>query len=47
VQGRSGGLREVGPGEYLPGAGQIRSIERRGRTWVVMTSQGVIGTDTF
>lgn len=42
VEARGGGLREVQPGEYLPGAGQVRSIERRGRSWVVMTSRGVI-----
>lgn len=47
VEARGGGLREVEPGEYLPGAGQVRSIERRGRGWVVMTSRGVIDKATF
>lgn len=47
VEGRGGGLREVEPGEYLPGAGQVRSIERRGRSWVVLTSRGVIDKATF
>lgn len=42
VQGRGGALREVAPGEYLPGMGEVRSIERRGRAWVVLTSRGVI-----
>ncbi len=45
VEGRSGGLREVAPGEYLPGVGEIRSIERRGRGWVVVTSRGIIQAD--
>lgn len=47
VEARRGGLREVEPGEFLPGAGQVRSIERRGRAWVVLTSRGVIANDTF
>ncbi len=47
VEGRRGGLREIEPGEFLPGAGEIRSIERRGRDWVVLTSQGVIASRTF
>lgn len=47
VQARGGSLREIEPGEYLPGAGQVRSIERRGRSWVVMTSRGVIDKATF
>jgi hypothetical protein len=42
VEAREGGLREIAPGEFLPGAGEIRSIERRGRSWVVLTSRGVI-----
>ena len=44
VEGRSG-LREVAPGEYVPGLGAIRSIERRGRSWVVVTSRGLIQAD--
>ena len=45
LEGRSGGLREVAPGEYVPGVGEIRSIERRGRGWVVVTSRGIIQAD--
>jgi hypothetical protein len=45
VEGRGGGLREVAPGEYIPGVGEIRSIERRGRSWVVVTSRGIIQAD--
>ncbi len=33
------------PGEYVPGVGEIRSIERRGRNWVVVTSRGIIQAD--
>ena len=47
VEGRSGGVREVAPGEYLPGAGEVRSIEKRGRAWVVVTSRGIIDTATW
>ena len=36
------GLREVSTGQFLPGVGEIRSIERRGRGWVVVTSRGII-----
>lgn len=45
LEGRGGGLREVAPGEYIPGVGEIRSIERRGRGWVVVTSRGIIQAD--
>jgi ABC-type transporter Mla subunit MlaD len=41
VEGR-GGYREVAVGAALPGAGKVESIERRGRRWVVVTSQGLI-----
>ena len=47
VEGRSGGVREVVPGETLPGAGEVRSIERRGRAWIVVTSRGIIDTETW
>ena len=45
VEGRSGGMREIAPGQYLPGVGEVRSIERRGRSWVVVTSRGIIEAD--
>ncbi len=45
LEGRSGGLREVSPGQFVPGVGEIRSIERRGRAWVVVTSRGIIEAD--
>jgi hypothetical protein len=37
-----GGYREVQVGEGIPGAGKVESIERRGRRWVVVTTQGLI-----
>jgi hypothetical protein len=41
VEGR-GGYREVVVGEAIPGVGRVEAIERHGRHWVVVTSQGVI-----
>jgi hypothetical protein len=41
VEGR-GGYREVRVGEPIPGAGKVEAIEKRGRRWVVVTSQGLI-----
>ncbi len=46
LEGRSGGLREVAPGQFVPGVGEIRSIERRGRSWVVVTNRGIIEADS-
>lgn len=47
VEARGGGLREIAPGEFLPGVGEIRSIERRGQSWVVLTSRGVIENNAW
>ena len=47
VEGREGGVREVAPGEFLPGAGEVRSIQRRGRAWIVVTSRGIIDNATW
>jgi hypothetical protein len=41
VEGADGPI-EVMPGALLPGAGRVRSIERSGRGWIVVTSRGVI-----
>jgi hypothetical protein len=41
------GLREIQPGQTLPGAGRVQSIERRGRKWVVVTSEGIIDSETY
>lgn len=47
VEGRSGSVREVVPGESLPGAGEVQSIRRQGRGWIVVTSRGIIDTETW
>jgi uncharacterized protein YidB (DUF937 family) len=36
------GSIEVAPGAIIPGAGTVKSIERRGRGWIVITSRGLI-----
>ncbi|MGQ0446044.1 MAG: hypothetical protein ACT4O2_13200, partial [Beijerinckiaceae bacterium] len=36
------GLIEVAPGETIPGAGRVKSIERRGAGWIVITSRGLV-----
>ena len=36
------GLIAVGPGDTIPGIGQIQAIMRSGGRWVVATSKGVI-----
>ena len=35
-------LIEVAPGDAVPGVGRVEAVERRGRTWVVVTKQGLI-----
>ena len=41
------GLREITPGQTLPGAGRVQSIERRGRKWVVITTAGLIDEQPY
>ncbi len=41
VEGPEGAL-EVMPGDYLPGAGVVKSIERRGGGWILLTSRGMV-----
>jgi uncharacterized protein YidB (DUF937 family) len=41
VDGPRGSI-EVAPGEIIPGAGMVKSIERRGGGWIVITSRGLI-----
>jgi hypothetical protein len=36
------GSIEVTPGEIIPGAGMVKSIERRGGGWIVITSRGLV-----
>ena len=42
VERRDGLIEEIAQGDLLPGAGRVTAIERRGRDWVVVTTQGVI-----
>jgi uncharacterized protein YidB (DUF937 family)/TolA-binding protein len=43
------GSIEVAPGQIIPGAGTVKSIERRGGGWIVITSRGLIDSarDSF
>jgi hypothetical protein len=41
VEGPQGAL-EVMPGDTIPGAGTVKSIERRGAGWIVLTSRGLV-----
>jgi hypothetical protein len=36
------GAIEVMPGETIPGAGTVKSIEKRGDGWIVITSRGLV-----
>jgi uncharacterized membrane-anchored protein YhcB (DUF1043 family) len=42
IEGRNRRLLEIAPGQSLAGVGRVESIERRGRSWVVVTTRGVI-----
>jgi hypothetical protein len=42
VESRNGRLLEIAPGRTLPGVGRVEAIERRGKSWVVVTSRGII-----
>jgi hypothetical protein len=43
VDSRSG-PQEVATGDFIPGAGRVLRIEKRGGDWFVLTSRGVIGS---
>jgi hypothetical protein len=43
VDSRSG-PQEVGPGDFIPGAGRVLRIEKRGGDWFVLTSRGIIAS---
>jgi hypothetical protein len=43
VDSRSG-QQEVAPGDFIPGAGRVLRIEKRGGDWFVQTSRGVIAS---
>lgn len=40
-------LVEVGPGDTIPGIGKVDAVERRGRSWTVVTKQGLITNQTW
>lgn len=40
------GAQSVAPGDFIPGAGKVMKIERRGREWVVVTNLGLIGRES-
>ena len=40
--GGPGGNFVVGPGDLVPGGGRVLRIERRGRSWAVVTTEGQI-----
>ncbi len=41
------GEREVRQGDFLPGAGRVERIERKGGNWVIQTSEGVIASAEY
>src|SRR5208282_832762 len=41
------GEREVRQGDFLPGAGRVECIERKGGSWVILTSEGVIASAEY
>lgn len=41
------GTRVIAPGDRLPGAGRVMRIVKRGRDWVVVTSQGTIDANKY
>jgi len=41
------GEREVRQGDFLPGAGRVERIERKGGNWVIETSEGVIAAAEY
>ena len=36
------GSQQVAPGDFIPGAGRVLRIEKRGEDWIVLTSLGII-----
>ena len=47
IEGRNQRLYEVEPGQSLPGIGKVETIEKRGRSWVVITSKGIITSQAW
>jgi hypothetical protein len=42
IQGGNIGMKEVSPGDNVPGLGRIHSIRQQDGRWVVVTSRGII-----
>ena len=47
LEDRKHRLAEVTRGDTIPGVGRVEAVERRGRTWVVVTKQGLITPQTW
>lgn len=47
IENRNRRLFQVAPGDVLPGAGRVEGIERQGRSWVVVTRQGIVTPQTW
>jgi hypothetical protein len=41
------GEREVRQGDFLPGAGRVERIQRKGGSWIIETSEGVIAAAEY
>jgi hypothetical protein len=44
VEGPNGAAFEVMQGETIPGVGMVKSIEKRGKGWIVVTNKGLVET---
>lgn len=44
VEGPGGAAFEVMQGETIPGVGTVKSIEKRGKGWIVVTNHGLVET---
>jgi hypothetical protein len=47
IEGKNRRLMEIVPGQNLPGVGRVEAIERRGKTWIVVTSRGIITSQAW
>lgn len=47
IEGKNRRLIEIVPGQNLPGVGRVEAIERRGKTWIVVTSRGIITSQAW
>lgn len=47
IEGKNRRLMEIVPGQNLPGVGRVEAIERKGKTWIVVTSRGVITSQAW